>query len=396
MKSSTRKIVLPALMATVVAACGQRGNSVDEGEVQLTITTVPVDVQCIMLTASNGDSVAVRGFDVMPQQAANVYASGLPTGTVTLTEVAYDATCDFVTPQTPPSWVSKAPVVAQLQPGQVVAINIELVRPGSVSITNTFADNAAMDGGTDAPKPAYDGSLDHSMPSPDGGKLDQSAPRPDGGSLDLSVPSPDGGKLDQSAPRLDGGKLDLSVPSPDGGKLDLSAPSPDGGKLDMASVRDSSPDNAVPAVLYRINTGSTSAPSPFASDQYYSGGTSRTTTNTITITGITNPAPAAVYQSERYGAATYTFPGLVAGATYKVRLHFAELYWTASGRRVFNAAINGAVVLSNFDIYVAAGNAGNKAVLREFNAIANASGQIVIAFTNITDNASIEGIEVTH
>jgi hypothetical protein len=145
------------------------------------------------------------------------------------------------------------------------------------------------------------------------------------------------------------------------------------------------------AVVYQINCGSSSAVSPFKADQYASGGTQRTVTNTITISGITNPAPQAVYQSERYGTSTYTFPSLTSGAQYTVRLHFAEL--TATGKRVFNVLINGTTVLSNFDIYAKAG--GNyRAVLREFTATANASGQIVINFNTVTDNATIEGIEI--
>jgi len=150
---------------------------------------------------------------------------------------------------------------------------------------------------------------------------------------------------------------------------------------------------AIPSTVYQINCGSNSAASPFARDQYGSGGTQRTVTNTITITGITNPAPQKVYQSERYGNSTYTFPSLTAGASYKVRLHFAELYQTASGRRRFNVVINGSTVLSNFDIYATTG-ARYKAVLREFNTTASSSGQIVINFQTVTDNATIEGIEI--
>jgi uncharacterized repeat protein (TIGR02543 family) len=151
--------------------------------------------------------------------------------------------------------------------------------------------------------------------------------------------------------------------------------------------------SSTPTVVYRINCGSTSAASPFTADQYASGGTQRTVTNTITISGVTNPAPAAVYQSERYGNSTYTLPNLTAGSQYTVRLHFAELYQTATGKRVFNVAINGTTVLSNFDIYATVG-ANYKAVVREFTATANSSGQIVIAFTTVTDNATIEGIEI--
>jgi hypothetical protein len=150
---------------------------------------------------------------------------------------------------------------------------------------------------------------------------------------------------------------------------------------------------AIATPVYRINCGSSSAASPFAADQYASGGTQHTVTNTIAIIGITNPAPQAVYQSERYGNLTYTLPSLTASATYTVRLHFAELYQTAAGKRVFNVAINGATVLSNFDIYASAG--GNyKALVREFTTTANASGQIVVTFTTVTDNASIGGIEI--
>jgi uncharacterized protein (DUF362 family) len=172
-----------------------------------------------------------------------------------------------------------------------------------------------------------------------------------------------------------------------GGPYTVTATS--GGKSGTASVTVSS----TPTTVYQINCGSSSAASPFVADQYYSGGTMRSVTNTITITGITNPAPQAVYQAERYGTSTYTLPNLTAGSQYTVRLHFAELYQTATGKRVFNVVINGTTVLSNFDIYAVAG-AAYKAVLREFTATASSSGQIVINFNTVTDNATIEGIEI--
>jgi hypothetical protein len=118
-----------------------------------------------------------------------------------------------------------------------------------------------------------------------------------------------------------------------------------------------------------------------------------TVTNNIDLTGVTDPAPASVYKSERYGNATYTIPGLAAGNNYKVRLHMAELYQTATGKRKFNVAINGTTVLSNFDIYAITG-ARYKALVREFTTVASTSGTIVITLTTVTDNASICGIEV--
>jgi fibronectin type 3 domain-containing protein len=135
----------------------------------------------------------------------------------------------------------------------------------------------------------------------------------------------------------------------------------------------------------------------FAADEYFStGGTTYAVTNTITIPAsiAATAAPAAVYQSARQGVATYTIPGFTAGTSYTVRLHFAELYFTAAASREFNVAINGTTVLTNFDIYATAG-ARYTAVVENFTATANSSGDIVIAFTNGTiDQPMFEGIEV--
>jgi len=132
-----------------------------------------------------------------------------------------------------------------------------------------------------------------------------------------------------------------------------------------------------------------------ADEDYNAGTTTYAVTNTITIpAGVTTAAPAAVYQSARQGTVTYTIPGLTAGTSYTVRLHFAELYFSAAGDRVFNVAINGTAVLTNFDIYATA-KANYTAVVEQFTATANSSGQIVIAFTNGTkDQPMINGIEI--
>jgi hypothetical protein len=147
-----------------------------------------------------------------------------------------------------------------------------------------------------------------------------------------------------------------------------------------------------------INAGGP-ATSPFAADEFYtsSGTYSYTTGTAVSTAGVTNPAPAAVYQSQRTAVTgfpiTYTLPGLTAGSAYTVRLHFAELYFKAAGQRVFNVAINGASVLANFDVYKASGGAF-RAVVESFSASANAAGQIVITLTAVTNNPIINGLEV--
>lgn len=146
------------------------------------------------------------------------------------------------------------------------------------------------------------------------------------------------------------------------------------------------------AFALAVNSGGT-AVGVFSGDANVSGGTiGAMSTAAIDITGLQAPAPQAVYQAERYGNFTYTFTGLIPGATYKVRLHSAETYWTSVGQRRFNVAINGTQVLTNFDIIAVAG-APNKAVISEFNAIAT-SGQIIVQYSTVTDNARASGIEI--
>src|SRR6185437_11990698 len=73
----------------------------------------------------------------------------------------------------------------------------------------------------------------------------------------------------------------------------------------------------------QINAGG-SATSPFIADADFSGGATASAGNAIDTSGVSNPAPQAVYQSNRYGNFTYTIPGLTASGAYTVRLHFAE------------------------------------------------------------------------
>ena len=141
-----------------------------------------------------------------------------------------------------------------------------------------------------------------------------------------------------------------------------------------------------------ISAGATAASGSYAADKDFAGGTAASTATTVTTTGVTNPAPEAVYQNQRYGNFTYTLPGFTSGTTYLVRLHMSEFYWTAAGKREFNVLINGTQVLTNFDIFATAGGEF-KAVVEQFNAVANSSGQIVIQFVSVIDNAAISGIE---
>jgi hypothetical protein len=136
------------------------------------------------------------------------------------------------------------------------------------------------------------------------------------------------------------------------------------------------------------------AAAPFVADEDYTGGSTAAVTNAISTTGVTNPAPQSVYQHNRYGNFSYTIPGLTPGASYNVRLDFAEEYWTAAGDRTFNVLINNNQVLTNFDIFATAGGE-YKAVAESFTATASSAGAITIQFVTVKDNAQVNGIEIS-
>lgn len=145
-------------------------------------------------------------------------------------------------------------------------------------------------------------------------------------------------------------------------------------------------------------------------NDYCAGGHQLATSTTTDTSGVTDPLPASAYMNERWndsapatrindGSFHYVIPSLEAGTKYRLRLHFAEIYYTAAGQRTFSVSINGASVLTNFDKVQAAGGA-NKAVIREFTAAASSTGQIDIAFSPGTTagadhNPTISAIQVS-
>ncbi len=149
--------------------------------------------------------------------------------------------------------------------------------------------------------------------------------------------------------------------------------------------------------LFQVNCGG-SAVSPYTADAGSSGGSGTlTTTHSISTSGVTNPAPASVYQSYRYGSNfSYSMTGLAANTNYVVRLHFAESYDSAAGVRLFNVALNGTTVLSNFDVFAAAGGE-YKAVVKQFTVASDSTGKITVGLTHSSGsdpNAIINGIQI--
>ena len=129
--------------------------------------------------------------------------------------------------------------------------------------------------------------------------------------------------------------LDLSVPYASGGR--------DQAKLSALEILPITP-------VYQLNAGGPALSTrlgSFAADQYYSP-SSRTGATTATIFGTQE---AVLYRTERYstnGTLSYALP--VANGRYSVVLHFAEIYWTRPGQRVFDINLEGRKVVTNYDI----------------------------------------------
>ncbi|HJT24549.1 MAG TPA: malectin domain-containing carbohydrate-binding protein [bacterium] len=142
---------------------------------------------------------------------------------------------------------------------------------------------------------------------------------------------------------------------------------------------------AAATTVWRIVAGGPayvdSAGNTWAADTQYLGGYSYAATTAIAISGTTDPT---LYQTERYGdlfnqnSFSYSFP--VPAGTYQATLKFAETDFAGSGQRTFNVAINGASVLSNFDLYQDAGGA-NKADDKVFSNLSPVGGIITVQFT---------------
>ncbi len=129
----------------------------------------------------------------------------------------------------------------------------------------------------------------------------------------------------------------------------------------------------------------------FLADSNFTGG--GTYSSTAPISGAASGIPAGIYQTERNQNFTYTFTGLDPAAYHRIDMHFAEIYWTTSGKRIFDVIINGKVVLDDFDIFQAAGGI-NKAYVKTFVTKPTTSGSLTLQFTTVVDQAKISAITI--
>ncbi len=162
-----------------------------------------------------------------------------------------------------------------------------------------------------------------------------------------------------------------------------------------------------PAYALQINSGGPQVSSFITdTDTYFTGGVAAMALDgtSIATSQATGAAPQQVYLTQRTSSSSdpgagfsYVVPGLVAGASYTVRLHFVEWTSLTPNQRGFDVAVNGTPALSNFDIINAThdNNSIDEAVVKDIPAIADTTtGKITIQFTNENEVAKVSGIEI--
>ncbi len=157
-------------------------------------------------------------------------------------------------------------------------------------------------------------------------------------------------------------------------------------------------------VLVRINAGGPAVTTngiAWSASQYFTGGKSYTNAN---VTGIAGTDNDAVYLTE-YSATTslggfsFALPVPAGAATYTVKLHFAEIYWGATGggpggtgKRVFSVNFEGGTAeLVNYDIFAQVG--AMTAAVKTFG-VPVSDGTLNISFTASVDQPKVSAIEV--
>ncbi len=109
-----------------------------------------------------------------------------------------------------------------------------------------------------------------------------------------------------------------------------------------------------------------------------------------TTADIANTDDDPLYQTERWGNFSYQFD--LPNGNYTVALKFAELYWHAPGKRIFDVRIEGTTVIDDWDMYA---DIGYRTAASKIFAVNVSDNQLNIDFQASVDSAKVSAIEIT-
>lgn len=122
-----------------------------------------------------------------------------------------------------------------------------------------------------------------------------------------------------------------------------------------------------------------------AGDYGFLDGTTASYSSNLQINGTDEDE---VYRNEKYGMANYRVR--VPNGRYKVKLLFAENYFTSANKRIFSVFLESIKVLNNLDIFAEVGT--STALVKEFTNIVVQDGILDVHFAAQIDNPVISGI----
>jgi hypothetical protein len=139
----------------------------------------------------------------------------------------------------------------------------------------------------------------------------------------------------------------------------------------------------------KIATGS-SIPGWTYDQQFISSNANGWGNNTMGVMlPIRNTTEQTLYNYERFGTFSYSIP--VPNNTYTVTLHFAELFYNATGKRVFSVDAEGVRRISNLDLVAEAGYLG--AIQKTFD-VTVSDLRLDLSFIPTVDKAKLTAIEI--
>jgi len=291
------------------------------------------------------------------------------------------------------------------------------VADGELNVAfTTVADNAKVSaiavepvdgGGETNQSPTIEAIGNQSVTEANSSTVPVSASDPDGDAVSLSVTGPD-------FVTLADGNLTIAPQTGDAGTYSVTVTAADGNggtATESFQLAVTEADVSSPSVQYRVNAGEganvtatddgpdwtgvegTSSPylasvAPSSSGNYCGGAD-------ITPDGaVPDSTPDGVWDCERYGNMTWTFP-VETSSEVEVRLYLGNSFSGASspGDRQFNASIEGAQVLTQYDPVADVGHANG--TVQSVTVTEDGDGTVTITFEQgAVENPEVRAIEI--
>ena len=109
------------------------------GQVSVSLSVVPADIQCLRVTGDGPDRSVVRDLDISAAAPLTATLTGIPLGPVVFGAQAFSAACGDVTKSTVADWVSD-PTTVSVSLSHLASVELTMHRNGRAKVTIDFPD----------------------------------------------------------------------------------------------------------------------------------------------------------------------------------------------------------------------------------------------------------------